>query len=1293
MSFKNLKSLPGLVLAVTTLGFILLYGLYENSYDRLHANYDRIYRAEGKLILNEDQDQFQATSPIPLGPTLVNEVPEILQAVRISRPYSKALLSVEDRLVFSDTKGIWADNTLFEVFSFPFIKGDRQNALTRPLSIVLTETLAAKCFPEEDPLGKFIKINQTYEYKVSGVIKDVPENSHLNFSFIVSSDFSGTLVGNWDASTVFTYVLLDKSGSAAQLHSRLRSFLKDHGALSNKEVYLKPISEIHLGADIYFEFSHNNDRKTVNLFFLTSLLLMVIVCLSLLSSAISDPLVRSLAENQGENKKSNRFKQLKPLYINALLLAMSTVFCALILTIILLPEFGRLVNRELSISSGNIFWLILALLLVMTLIVFTYALLPVYVVSSYLKIKRRASEDRIIGLSTLMRRISRVFQLGALFIFIVVFWTAYTRIDRLENEKYGIDKDNIIILDFSHLDRDNLGKCMTLKNELLNNPGILDVSFSSTLPFSIHGTAPIRLDGIRSEDKVMVNVNMVNSDFFDTYGLELAQGEKTALSDPAGSQWCCLINEAAARNLEFVFALKENENLVGKRLVFGSGNRPLISGIVKDFPFSYLKNGIKPLVLIYQQNNEFIYPKMSLRLYSGDKINAINFIKSRFKVLFRGDAFDFRSFANDYSRIYQDEKILRNIFAFFTAVALLIIILGSLSSGIFGRFWQSKQGTEAGYVGEWRLFKWGLWFVLYLYVFAVIEPNLFYYGFGRIMELPFFSRGGSFLKASLSYPGGMVDYMSGFMAQGFYFPWLGALIIVVSAWLLFICAVRLFKAAGVSIPELLAVLPTLLYVMIYNQYGFALGLGTALLLALIFAWAYIRIAPTGLIGRMLFFAGSTLVLFYLAAGASLVFATVVVLFEILNRRRYWLAGLELLFAFVLPYVSYLFIFDQMLEDIYLHLLPFHPEQLRNAYIIIAQILFLFFPTAILVSALWQQFRKAKPVKIKKALSYTGITVLCVVAIGLSFHRHNKYLYKMICFSHLESWPRVLEQAEKFPTDIYSAYSNYQTNYALYYTGRMLDDFFSYVQQLDSIVMVPWGTERYITRVVSMSDTSEKLGALNIAENLNLELMEVTGDSPFYRWRLAHINMAKRQPETARVFLEALKQDLIYRKKATKLLQQMENDPYLERNEEIRYLRASMLKEDRANIDVEDLYLELLQSNKYNKMAFEYLMSFYLMTRQVDKIAENIENFRYFGYEKLPRHLEEALCLHALNTGSDFPLQGWQISPETRERFDIFSGIMSSQQIQDKEAELRRFSSEYGGNYFLYYSFEISGASR
>jgi len=1293
LNFKNLKSLPGLILAVTTLSFILLYGVYEKSYDRLHENYSRIFRAEGKLVLNEDQDQFQAMSPIPLAPTLVKELPEIEQAVRISRPYSKALLSVEDKLVFSESQGIWADNSLFEVFSFPFLKGDKLTALAQPLSIVLTETLASKCFPGEDPLGKSVKINQTYDYRITGVIRDIPENSHLRFNFVVSSDFSGTLVGSWDASTVFTYVLLDKPGSAAQLKTRLRSFLKDHGALSNKEVYLKQISDIHLGADIYFEFSHNNDRRTVNLFFLTAMLIMLIVCLSLLSTAISDPLVRSLAENQEEGKKFPRFEQLKPLYSNALFLALITVICSFILTIVLLPEFGTLINRKLTFSSINILWLLFELLLVLLLVVLIYALLPVYVVSSYLNIKRRSSENRILGLSTLIRRISRVFQLGALFIFIVVFWTAFKRVDRLEDVKYGIDKENIIILDFSYLSREDMGKCQTLKNELLNNPGVLDVSFSLTLPFKIHGTSAIGLDGVRSEDRIMVNVNMVNLDFFDTYGLELAQGDVAELNNAEGAQWRCLINEAAARNLEIVFAIKESENLLGKRLVFGPGNRPVISGIVKDFPFSYLKNGIKPLVLIYQQNNQFIYPKMSLRLYSGDKINTLNFIKNRFNVLFRGDAFDFKFFKDDYSRMYQDEKILRNMFAFFTAIALLIILLGLLSSGLIKRLWNTKYKQQSGLAAVAHLYRWGIWIILYFYLLVKIEPELFYYGFGRIMELPFFSRGGAFLKASLSYPGGMVDYINGFLAQGFYYPWLGALIIVLSAWLFYCSALRLFKLAGTVVPEFFSLIPVLLYIVIYNRYGFALSLGIALVLALIFILGYERAAPVNFWGRMIFFTVCVTFLFYFAAGASLIFAVLVVLFEVFKRKKYLLAGTELLFALMVPYLSYLFIFDHMLEDIYLHLLPFHPDQLSNEYILIAQILFLFFPGAILASFLWKRFGKTKPLKIKRAFSYVGIVLLCAVTLGTSFDRNKKSLFSIISFSHLGLWPQVLDQARKLPSNIYNAYSNYQTNYALYYTGRMLDDFFSYVQQLDSIVMVPWGTERYITRVVSMSDTSEKLGALNIAENLNLELMEVTGDSPFYRWRLAHINIAKEQPETARVFLQALQRDLIYGARAAEMLQRLKKDPSLGRNDEVRYLRAQKLNQDFANIDVENLYLELLRSNKYNKMAFEYLMAYYLMTRQVDKIADNIENFRYFGYEKLPRHLEEALCIHALNTSSDFPLQGWQISQETRERFSVFSDIMSSQQIQDKEAELINFSREYGGNYFLYYSFEVTGVMR
>ncbi len=196
---------------------------------------------ESRLLWGDGRVQQQATTPIPLAQALTGSIPDILKTARISRPYTRAILTTEQGLKYSDSRGIWADNSLFEIFTFPFIKGDADTALSQPLSIVMTESLAEMCFPDQDPLGQIIKINNKFNYRVTGVIKDIPSNSHFLFSFIVSSDFSGTITGGWEASTVFTYVLLADNTSAKKLNDQVRNILRSQGGVENKEIYLKSI--------------------------------------------------------------------------------------------------------------------------------------------------------------------------------------------------------------------------------------------------------------------------------------------------------------------------------------------------------------------------------------------------------------------------------------------------------------------------------------------------------------------------------------------------------------------------------------------------------------------------------------------------------------------------------------------------------------------------------------------------------------------------------------------------------------------------------------------------------------------------------------------------------------------------------------------------------------------------------------------------------------------------------------------------------------------------------------------
>ena len=297
---------------------------------------------------------------------------------------------------------------------------------------------------------------------------------------------------------------------------------------------------------------------------------------------------------------------------------------------------------------------------------------------------------------------------------------------------------------------------------------------------------------------------------------------------------------------------------------------------------------------------------------------------------------------------------------------------------------------------------------------------------------------------------------------------------------------------------------------------------------------------------------------------------------------------------------------------------------------------------------------------------------------------------MIYLAQHEKWSQILEQAKEMPMGMYNMYVNYQINRALFHSGRLGDEMFSYIQDPAAQAMIALEDERYVMRDMAISDIAMEMGALNIAEHLSHELMEVSGVSPFLVERLFWINFGKKQYVNGRIFLNALTQDLIQGARGRDLLRRLDVDPQLSGSGKVRHLNAVVLEKDFANIDLETLLLALLEKNRFNRMAFEYLMGHYLMTRQVDKVVENLHRLDDFGYREIPVHYEEAAYLFALNTGEDVEL-GWRrVHPETTERFKAFARIMGDVGQPRQQEALLSFTNEFPGSYLIYYSFDRSG---
>jgi len=1260
-------------LSIAMAGFILsfLYVLNERKYDRSYKDHRRIFRAESRFIYGPGKEQLQATSPIPLAPSLMKDYPEVESAVRVSKPYPETLLSTKSGRKFIERQGIWADNSLFTVFSFSFIRGSSKNALTQPLSIVLTEKLAEKYFSGEDPIGKKIRINNHFNYKITGVIKDIPVNSHFDFSFVVSSDFSGTLVGGWDSSLIFTYVLLNRKGQTKELSRSLREILKENGVVTDKEIYLKPLTKIYLGPDIFFEFGRKGNRKIVSLCFWVAFLILLTVLMVFTDAA---------APKKRSNNSSDIQAKIKAVLPSTFLKTLFSGILAVIMCFVFLPAFERLVNRTLTVGF---FGFLLALVLSVIITSFLSTLSAVF-----FRIEKSG--------------ISKTFTILQLFFFLILF-IAFLKITNkvahLKNEDQGIDKDNIVAMDFSRMGKDNLGKCMALKNELLKNPNILEAGFSLHFPLGRLGTSAVAVEGAGKGREVMANINFVNADFCDTYGLELT-GESRDISSQteiSPGEWACFINETAAEEFKENNSGLRNSRIIGKRLVFSDGHKPIISGVVRDFPFSFSMDKVKPLVIVYQIGNEFIYPKLSLSLYSGDIVNTLDFIHNKFKVLFPEDVFECRFFDKYYSNIFQDDVVLKNMLGFFSALAFFIFIMGLLSRR--ARFFVLGEQKRYRFLGRSNLLFFGFikWLVVYLYILLFIEPYLFYYGFGKMMELPLYTTGWRFLKQSIAHPGGLTEFLAGFLSQFFYINWVGALVITVVAWGLSKVSARLIAlVGGKSSYRMLGYIPALLFIMSYNYYDHALLLGLALLTAFFFSFLYIKSRIKPVSARILWFCILFVVLYFIAGGACLFFAMLAVINECFFRREYTAAVILFATAAIVPYLVGTLIFDLHSSAIFLSLTPFYSGWANMDSALILQSMFIFVPGLIIFLLLFPSKKAGSSSQVKllaKIIPYAVLLLLFIVSNVITFNKNKKTLYQLMYFSHINKWEQVLDQAQKLPSDTYNLYCNYQINRALYHSGRLGEEMFSFPQHMDAFALIPFETERFLMRDAAVIEVSLELGSLNIAEYLSLELMEVAGNSPFFLRDLALINVVKKQTDTARVFLNALCKDLIFRKKAKSLLSRLDKDPDLENDRQVQYLRHVMLEKDVANIDVESLLLELLEKNRYNRMAFEYLMAYYLMERRVDKVAENFARLDELGYKDIPRNYEEAILLHSLDTGGTIKLYGKKLRPETLEKFQAFSEIMSSSAEISRQAASRELMQKFGSTYFFYYSFDLSGMAK
>jgi len=607
----------------------------------------------------------------------------------------------------------------------------------------------------------------------------------------------------------------------------------------------------------------------------------------------------------------------------------------------------------------------------------------------------------------------------------------------------------------------------------------------------------------------------------------------------------------------------------------------------------------------------------------------------------------------------------------------------------------------------------------YIYLWLFTEPHLLYYCFGTIIpDAPSFMTGWSFLRNSLGEPGGFVVYIAGFLSQGYYHSWLGALVIVLTALCLGELSRRHFVVAGHPNSTVLTCFPLLMIFLLYSRYKHPLSACLVVSLGLYFSLVFEKLPLRKTSIRIVAYCLLVAVGFWLmGAGGVLVFLLMTVIYGIFVHRNWGLTILAVPASVVITWglAQYLFVLPP--QEALLSLTPFSTTVTLGMKTFLRVLIFLlygFVPFTVslmffgnIVFGKHKQTRKVrlKTKKAEKTHAVAGqkkislksfrkpaVIALPIVLMGMglyfSYDQMSKAFVLSNTYSRQKQWNKVIELSHNLPKGISNPYFNHDIIRALYHTGRLPYDMFHFPQTPQALLLTHEKEESYLTQL-KLCDVFMELGQVNMAEKEASELLAVKGHSGIALEKLAWIKILKKQTDTARIYLNAMKKDLVFRNTANALLSSLNNGftPY--QMAYIDKIRSYMHEEEypiTGKESIDEILLGLVEQNPRNRMAFEYLMACYLLTGRADKVVENIERLNDFGYKGIPTLYEEAILIYFGFQGQQVNLNKFKIRRETIQRYMKFVQLRKDMQTANRQAVLYRLIQEFGSSYFFYFSF-------
>jgi putative ABC transport system permease protein len=686
IALRNLKrhkgysfiNIAGLAIGITACLLLFLWVQDELSYDRYHEKADQIYRVISQWESDSQARRFAKTSA-PLGPALVSEFPEIEKAVRFGS--NKFLISYKNTRFYEYI--FFADHEIFDVFTLPLIKGNPKTALKEPYSIVVSEEMRDKYFGEDDPIGKIITLGEWHDFKITGVFKDMPQNSHFRFNFLGSFlDYASHHFDQWGISNYHTYILTSKNFSPDELERKLPQFVEKYRGKEVRYVYkytypIQALSSIHLHSNLDGEIEPNSSVGTIYIFSAIALFILVIACLNYIN--LSTARYANRAKEVGLRKVigASRFQLIKQFLGESILFSFIALPLAVALAELFLPLFNSLYGKELGISYFDNLFLLFGLIGIILIVGMVSGIFPAFYTSALQPVKALRGMLKASSIISILRRYLVVTQFTISIVFVISTIVVFSQLDYIRSRKLGFQKEHIVNIPIH--DKEALQRYETIKSEFLKDSSVLTVSASNFFPGKNIWYQSYWQEGTRADENLMISWVTVDHDFLDTFQIKLVQGRNFSRDFPNDLEGGYILNESAVKEIGWNVPLGKEFRIIEKGSVIG---------VVEDFHFKSLHQEIKPVALC-------IYPKFfeyfSVRISPANISLTLDFLKNKWQELVPSQAFEYSFLDEDFGRLYKAEMRLGKIFSIVTALAIFIACLGLFGLAAFMAEQRTKE--------------------------------------------------------------------------------------------------------------------------------------------------------------------------------------------------------------------------------------------------------------------------------------------------------------------------------------------------------------------------------------------------------------------------------------------------------------------------------------------------------------------------------------------------------------------------------------------------------------------------